>query len=80
MYKLRNLPCNITTEDKLWCISGVRDLEGDLYGGVLEWCYDEQDVKNLLVEMEKDSSFKVLQAHPFLQSYDASCSYQKDPQ
>ena len=52
-YKFRGLPCNITTVDKLWYVAGSFGSGG----GILEWCYNEDDAKSVMKEMEKDPRF-----------------------
>lgn len=53
-------PCNITTDDKLWCVSGqTKDGKG---GGVIAWCFDSNDairVYGLVMDsgLFKDVSF-----------------------
>lgn len=58
---LRGLPSNITSDSKLWCITGThRQIRNGVVisegGGVLEWCYDEQDAKARLSELKKDNT------------------------
>lgn len=55
-YNYRNCPCSITDDDKLWCILGA---DGTMCG-VLEWCYDEEDAKSLLEEMQQYPQFQNL--------------------
>lgn len=62
-YPYRGLPCNITTDDKLWAVSGI-DGKG---GGILEWCYDAADAQRILLEMRKYAQFSGLRAHPYLE-------------
>jgi len=66
-YKFRGLPCNITTDDKLWCIVGRFVNERGCGGGALEWCYDEQDASAVLAQMVQDSQFRNLQAITYKQ-------------
>lgn len=47
-YKPRGLPCNIAPEDKIWTVCGGYKGGG---GGILEWCYDEADAKQMLEYM-----------------------------
>ncbi len=49
-YVYRNLPCNIVTDDQLWAVSG-QDVRGG--SGVLEWCYDEADARDILEAMNR---------------------------
>jgi hypothetical protein len=63
-YRFRGLPCSIQPDDKLWCVSGHHGSGG----GVLEWCYDEEDAKSMLKYMRGFPEFKNLSAAPFLES------------
>lgn len=63
VYKFRGLPCSIQPDDKLWCICGG---EKNGSGGVLEWCYDEQDAETILKEMQKYPYFSNLHASSYL--------------
>lgn len=51
MYEYRNYPCNIVSDEQLWCVAGKDCEHGG--GGVLEWCTSEEDAKRMLVEMRK---------------------------
>jgi hypothetical protein len=62
-YKLRNLPCNIVDDDHLWAVSGGFDDGRERSGGVLEWCYDEEDANNILSMMQLDPRYSDLRAH-----------------
>ncbi len=65
-YKMRNLPCNIRPDHKLWCVMGAVDNGNGYYGGgVLEWCYDQADAEALVEEMQKDSRFSNLTASKY---------------
>lgn len=60
-YKYRGLPISIAPNDKLWYVGGQDLLGGG--GGVLEWCYDEADARDVLAEMNRfPSRFVNLQA------------------
>ena len=50
-YGVMRNPCNITSNDKLWCIVGQSEVYGS---GVLAWCYDEVHAK-LWYELMKDA-------------------------
>lgn len=65
-YTFRGLPCNIQPDDKLWCVCGGMKGGG---GGVLEWCYDEEDAKDILKEMRKYSYFIGLHACAFFDKF-----------
>jgi len=57
-YKLRNLPCSIQPDDKLWCVVGRQKVEsGAIASGVLEWCYDQRDAEITLQMMKEDPNF-----------------------
>ena len=62
-YTLRNLPCDITSDESLWAVSG----SGPVSGGVLEWCYDEEDAKTRLSMMQLDPRYSNLTAHKWEQ-------------
>lgn len=66
VYKFRGLPCNIQPDENLWCVCGGMKGGG---GGVLEWCYDEQDANDILKEMQKYSYFVGLHASAFFDKY-----------
>lgn len=57
-YQYRNLPCNIRPDHLLWEISGFDLVEPA--GGVLEWCYDESDAKELVAKMQASGEFESL--------------------
>ncbi len=57
-YKPRNLPCNIAPDNQLWCITGGCENGG----GVLEWCYDEDDAQHRLKLMQADPRYTELKA------------------
>lgn len=63
-YKYRNLPCNITSDEKLWCVVGAfhDPVSGEEGGGVLEWCYNRQDAETRLAMMQRDPRFSHLEA------------------
>lgn len=78
-WKFRGLPMNLVPysstyetpiPDPLWCISGTYVGEGCREGGVLEWCYDEEDANELLAEMKKDPRFSELTAHVWESSWE----------
>ena len=60
---MRNLPCyDAFGNDMPWSVCGnmvYRLPDGDVVtgGGVLEWCYDEQDAMDLMEMMKKDPDF-----------------------
>lgn len=53
---IRGLPCNIVSENKLWCICGQLNTPTGTGGGVLEWCYDEQDAKREFLRLSRDTT------------------------
>ena len=58
-YRFRNLPCvNSAGVTAPYCISGC---EVGLSYGVLEWCKDFRDAKEVLSEMLKDNRFVLLE-------------------
>lgn len=61
-YKLRNLPCDVVPNDKLWYISGNGAHVGS---GVLEWCVNKGDAEYLLQLMKLDPDFSNLEAKPY---------------
>jgi len=60
-YIFRNLPCNILPEDELWCVTGFFSNGG----GVLEWCYNENDANERFQLMSFDKRFSELKAQPY---------------
>lgn len=60
-YTFRSLPCNIVPENEVWCVTGFH--EGG--GGVLEWCYNEDDANERLKLMSFDKRFNELKAQPY---------------
>ena len=63
-YEMRGLPCNINTDDKLWCVVG--EYSNGSGGGVLEWCYDEQDARYVLGLMLNDKRYRNLKAVKYI--------------
>lgn len=63
-YQYRGLPCSIAPNEKVWCVAGVDTLGGS---GVLEWCHDEFDARNMLENMRKYPQFRNLRAHKYLE-------------
>ena len=50
--QIRSLPCNIVPEDELWALCGEKhDADGSVGGGVLEWCYNEEDARNEMARL-----------------------------
>lgn len=49
-YVYRGLPCSIRDDSELWAVQG-QDARGG--GGVLEWCYDEHDAREVLASMQR---------------------------
>lgn len=67
MYECRGLPCSIAPDGELWCVSGADKLDNS--GGVLEWCYDEEDAKEILQKMNQyPDRFSNLKAQSWLES------------
>lgn len=64
-YTVMNRPCSITTDDKLWCISGVSKTHGS---GVLAWCYDQADAEYWYDQMKGDADFSALIYHKFTEN------------
>lgn len=67
-YEFRNLPCNIVPKNQLWCVSGVyedkkKNMSG---GGILEWCYNEEDANITLSQMKRDKRFSKLSASKYI--------------
>ena len=63
-YRYRGLPCSIAPDENLWYVGG-QDKRGG--GGILEWCYDEDDANAMLREMQKHATrFVGLTAAPYL--------------
>lgn len=61
MYTYRGLPSNIVPSDKLWYVSGIDAL--NKASGILEWCYDETDAKQLIKAMRATDQFCALSAN-----------------
>jgi hypothetical protein len=61
-YQFRGLPSSIKPDHELWCVSGHHGIGG----GVLEWCFDEEDAKYMLAYMRRFPEFKNLSAGRFL--------------
>lgn len=65
-YKERGLPCvDARGHDMPWCVSGYQEFEymdgsTGRGGGVLEWCYDEEDAYERLRLMRPDPRFSDL--------------------
>lgn len=67
MYEYRGLPCSIAPDEQLWCISGVDKLDNS--GGILEWCYDEEDANERLQMMSRyPERFTGLEAKSWLET------------
>ncbi len=60
-YKLRNLPCTICPDDKLWTVCGNQKTENGIASGVLEWCYDQRDAETTKSMMKQDPNFTNLE-------------------
>lgn len=59
--EIRNLPCNIVPNDRLWCLCGETwGEDGRTGGGVLEWCYNEEDARNELTRLWNRKDLKHL--------------------
>ena len=56
-YKLRNLPCTIQPDAKLWTVCGKQKIENGIASGVLEWCYDMEDATYIKSKMDQDPNF-----------------------
>lgn len=67
MYEYRSLPCSIAPDEELWCVSGADKLDNS--GGILEWCYDEEDAKEVLRKMSQyPDRFSDLKAQSWLET------------
>lgn len=62
-YQYRNYPCNIASDDNLWCVSGEDKVSEA--SGVLEWAYNQQDANDVLALMQASSEFNNLTAMPY---------------
>lgn len=49
-YTFRNLPCQVDGMRLNWCVIGGFETGG----GVLEWCYTEEDAQTIMSRMELD--------------------------
>lgn len=64
-YVYRGLPCTIAGDESLWLVSGCDKRSNG--GGVLEWCFDEEDAKDILDKMKQfPDRFSDLAARPYL--------------
>lgn len=59
-YIFRNYPCSIGGREMPFHVGGECDGRG---AGVLEWCFDEEDARNVKREMEKDPRFSNLKIY-----------------
>ena len=68
-YEIRGLPCTIAPKNKIWCVCGAYvDKKGNMKGGgILEWCYDEEDANITLFQMKRDPRFSKLYAKKYLE-------------
>lgn len=64
MYTYRGLPSNIVPDEKLWCVSGIDALNKS--AGILEWCYNETDAKQLIKDMRASDQFCGLSANLYV--------------
>jgi len=70
-YKMRGLPCrDAAGKDMPWCVCGKEDYtlpDGGRVtgGGILEWCWDQEDAENLLRQMQQDPRFSDLSAQMY---------------
>lgn len=62
-YQLRNFPCNITSDDNLWAVSGA----GPEGAGVLEWCIGKVDAEFICDRMGLDPRYSNLHYHKWEQ-------------
>jgi hypothetical protein len=66
MYRMRNLPCrDALGNEMMWSVCGFESYTLDdgstiTGGGVLEWCWDEQDAMDRLEMMKNDPRFSKL--------------------
>ena len=60
-YTFRSLPCNILPEDEIWCVTGFFNNGG----GVLEWCYNEDDANERLKLISFDKTYTELKAQKY---------------
>ena len=52
-YKYRNNPCDIAEHP--WCVQGEDKITSS--AGVLEWCWDENDAKQMMEKMLQTDEF-----------------------
>lgn len=63
-------PCNITTDDKLWTVSGqTKNGKG---GGVIAWCIDSQDAVHVYDLVMISGLFKNVSWEKWQSSIDAT--------
>jgi len=62
-YKFRGLPCNCTTDDKLWAVSGRYVSHQGTSAGILEWCTSKEDAQRMLAHMGRYGGFRKLRVH-----------------
>ena len=55
---------SITADDQPWCISGMVNLDGYDYRGVLKTYPTKEEAYGILAEMEKDPRTAGLMVHP----------------
>jgi hypothetical protein len=62
--KIMSRSCAIAPDNELWTVSGV--MVNGMGGGILAWCYDEDDAKHAKDEIAKDGRFKNLSIEKFI--------------
>lgn len=62
-YAYRSLPCVFLGKDLTWCVSGRDTITGD--AGILEWCHDERDAREVLRQMSQSGEFADLRAYDY---------------
>jgi hypothetical protein len=54
-------PCTITTDDKLWCVTG----HAPDAGGVLAWCYDADDAARIKEIVQDSGLFSCVESKKY---------------
>ena len=65
-YRYRDLPCSIRPDNELWYVAGTDHHPKTAGGGVLEWCYDQNDAEHRLAIMQQYDQFSNLRVGPFI--------------
>lgn len=67
LYKIVRRPCNITTDDKLWYVSGKE--KAGQGGGVIAWCTDSTDAKQVYQMVTESGLFSNIRWGKWNQGY-----------